>query len=79
MDSSVQIKKWISEDAMRMRALFIASSMGLSDWCLAAGFVRNLAWDKFHGYSRATALNNIYKVVCCEDVSGFMPLRKNPV
>tara|TARA_R100001039_G_scaffold14252_1_gene8039 strand:+ start:2169 stop:2738 length:570 start_codon:yes stop_codon:yes gene_type:complete len=59
MDNSAQIKKWISEDAMRMQALVIASSLGLSDWCLAAGFVRNLAWDKVHGYSRATDLNDI--------------------
>ena len=59
MENSAQIKKWISEDAMRMQALFIASSLGLSDWCLAAGFVRNLAWDKVHGYSRATDLNDI--------------------
>lgn len=59
MDSSAKIKKWISEDSMRMQALFIARSLGLSDWCLAAGFVRNLAWDKVHGYSDATALNDI--------------------
>lgn len=59
MGNSAQIKKWISEDAMRMQALVSASSLGLSDWCLAAGFVRNLAWDKVHGYSRTTALNDI--------------------
>ena len=59
MDSSAQIKKWISEDAMRMQALFIARSLGFSDWCLAAGFVRNLAWDKVHGYGHATDLNDI--------------------
>ncbi|MBL4713303.1 MAG: nucleotidyltransferase family protein [Alcanivorax sp.] len=59
MDDSAQIKKWISEDAMRMQALSVARSLRLSDWCLAAGFVRNLAWDKLHGYSRATDLNDI--------------------
>lgn len=59
MDNSAQIKKWMSEDPMRMQALSTASTLGLSDWCLAAGFVRNLAWDKLHGYSSATALNDI--------------------
>lgn len=59
MDNSAKLKKWISEDAMRMQALFIARSLGLSDWCLAAGFVRNLVWDKLHEYSRATDLNDI--------------------
>ncbi|ALM52961.1 nucleotidyltransferase family protein [Halomonas huangheensis] len=59
MDNSAKIKKWISEDSMRMQALFIANALELSDWCLAAGFVRNLTWDKVHGYSCATALNDI--------------------
>lgn len=59
MDNSKQIKKWISEDSMRMQALIIASALGLSEWCLAAGFVRNLVWDKVHGYSSATTLNDI--------------------
>ena len=59
MNNSEQIEEWISEDAMRMQALSIASALGLSDWCLAAGFVRNLTWDKVHGYSCATALNDI--------------------
>ncbi|MGP9566184.1 nucleotidyltransferase family protein [Halomonas sp. AOP5-B2-8] len=59
MDNSAQIKKWILEDSMRMQALFIASSLGLSDWCLAAGFVRNTVWDRVHGYSCATALSDI--------------------
>lgn len=59
MDNSAQIKKWISEDGMRMEALSVARSLGLSDWCLAAGFVRNLAWDKLHAYSRATDLSDI--------------------
>ncbi|TEU29439.1 nucleotidyltransferase family protein [Alkanindiges illinoisensis] len=31
----------------------------LNDWCLAAGFVRNLVWDHLHNYTDATALNDI--------------------
>ena len=59
MGNSALIKKWISEDPLRMQALSIASALGVSDWCLAAGFVRNLVWDKVHGYRCATALNDI--------------------
>ena len=59
MDNSARIKKWISEDVTRMQALSVARSLGLGDWCLAAGFVRNLAWDKVHGYGRPTDLNDI--------------------
>lgn len=42
-----------------MRALFAAANLDLPDWCLAAGFVRNLVWDKIHGFSPATVLNDI--------------------
>ncbi|MCK2042452.1 nucleotidyltransferase family protein [Chromohalobacter sp. TMW 2.2308] len=59
MDYEAQIKKWIEQDAERMEALSIAADLCLPDWCLAAGFVRNLAWDKVHGFSAATALNDI--------------------
>jgi uncharacterized protein len=42
-----------------MAMLEMAAEQGLSDWCLAAGFVRNLAWDRLHGYASATVLNDI--------------------
>lgn len=31
----------------------------MPDWCIAAGFVRNLIWDKLHGYENATPLTDI--------------------
>ncbi len=54
-----QIKVWFRSDKDRMRALALASSLNLNDWCIAAGFVRNLVWDKVHGYSELTPLNDI--------------------
>lgn len=42
-----------------MEALELANSLKLNDWCLAAGFVRNLVWDKLHGYEVPTPLNDI--------------------
>ena len=53
------IRQWLSEDRERMAMLELAAGQGLSDWCLAAGFVRNLVWDRLHGYRPATALNDI--------------------
>jgi len=50
---------WIKSDCERMEALQAARSLNLPDWCLAAGFVRNLAWDKLHRYSVHTPLNDI--------------------
>lgn len=59
MTHESQIKQWISEDEHRMEALQFARQCHLSDWCLAAGFVRNLVWDKLHGKREATPLNDI--------------------
>lgn len=59
LEYDLQIKKWIKNDPLRMAALSSAASLNLPDWCLAAGFVRNLAWDRMHGYALPTPLNDI--------------------
>ncbi|PCF94394.1 nucleotidyltransferase family protein [Vreelandella nigrificans] len=59
MDHETLIKNWIRQDSLRMEALTIAAEQKLSGWCLAAGFVRNLAWDKLHAFSSSTPLNDI--------------------
>lgn len=46
-----------------MEVLLIAATFceqeNLKDWCLAAGFVRNLVWDKLHHHSISTALDDV--------------------
>ncbi len=59
MDYEAQVKYWIRGDEERLRALNVAAELNLNDWCLAAGFVRNLIWDKLHGKSTPTPLNDI--------------------
>lgn len=59
MTHKAQLKQWIVQDAKRMKALLAVAEMGLPDWCLAAGFVRNLAWDRMHGFSSPSTLNDI--------------------
>lgn len=59
MDYQEQIIYWLGLDDMRMEALELASSLKLNDWCLAAGFVRNLVWDHLHGYETSTPLSDI--------------------
>ncbi|WP_136253959.1 nucleotidyltransferase family protein [Onishia niordana] len=59
MDAESQIKEWVKNDLERMEALTVAAALDLPEWCLAAGFVRNLVWDKMHGFSSATPLNDI--------------------
>ncbi len=50
---------WLEADSERKEALQVASRLRLEDWCLAAGFVRNLVWDRLHGYSEPTPLGDI--------------------
>ncbi len=58
MESENLIKDWMQSDRNRMQALYLASTLQLSDWCIAAGFVRNLVWDKLHKKERPTPLND---------------------
>ncbi|MEM7563527.1 MAG: nucleotidyltransferase family protein [Pseudomonadota bacterium] len=58
-DKEERIVCWIEADDLRMAALRAAASLGLNDWCIAAGFVRNLVWDQLHGISAYTPLNDI--------------------
>ena len=62
------IANWLQLDPMRMEALRMAESLKLNDWCLAAGFVRNLVWDKVHSNAISTPLNDI-------DLIYFDPIR----
>ncbi|HEJ9150357.1 nucleotidyltransferase family protein [Serratia marcescens] len=59
MDPQHQIIKWLQQDNARMAALRTVRRLGLNDWCLGAGFVRNLVWDRRHGYTEPTPLNDI--------------------
>lgn len=59
MDFEARIKDWIRNDPERMGALETASDLELKDWCIAAGFVRNMVWDKLHGKSALTPLNDV--------------------
>ncbi len=59
MNYEAQVKNWISKDRQRMEALNIAAAQELPGWCLAAGFVRNMVWDRLHGFASATTLNDI--------------------
>jgi hypothetical protein len=46
---SVIIADIIAQDPVGMEQLRAARTLGLPDWCIAAGFVRNRVWDHLHG------------------------------
>lgn len=50
---------WLQADERRMACLRAVASLNLPDWCIAAGFVRNLVWDRLHGYEDASPLNDV--------------------
>jgi len=56
---AAQIARWIRGDSRRMKMLRAVSRLGLPDCWTGAGFVRNLVWDRLHGYTEATPLNDI--------------------
>lgn len=59
MEPQQQIIDWLRQDSERMQALCTARRLGLHDWCLGAGFVRNLVWDRLHDFTASTPLNDI--------------------
>lgn len=65
MNPELRIKHWLADDEKRMQALWLAASCQLPDWCLAAGFVRNLAWDQLHGYAKPTPLHDLDLIYFC--------------
>lgn len=50
---------WLNQDVARKSALQEAAKLALPQWCIAAGFVRNLVWDQLHNYAVSTALNDL--------------------
>ncbi len=58
-DLENRVFAWLRADPARLEALVLAERLHLADWCLAAGFVRNLVWDRLHGYTHPTPLDDI--------------------
>lgn len=56
----------VRESAWFMAALEAVQSLGLASWCIGAGAVRNLVWDKLHGFNEPSSLPDI-------DVAYFDP------
>ncbi|MCT7944930.1 nucleotidyltransferase family protein [Shewanella septentrionalis] len=63
-----RLLEWIVQDCERVRALELALQCAkvhsMPQWCLAAGFVRNLVWDRLHGFE-LSPLNDIDLIYFC--------------
>jgi hypothetical protein len=49
----------IQRDAWRMECLEAVESLGLPDWYIAAGFLRNAIWDAVHDKPERTPLSDV--------------------
>lgn len=62
MDEAARIE-WIKEvlrqSAWHLEALRAVREIGLPDWAVGAGFVRNLVWDRLHSFDVPTPLADI--------------------
>ena len=56
---ATEIARWISGDSRRLAMLRAVARLHLTDCWIGAGFVRNLVWDRLHGFADATPLNDI--------------------
>lgn len=59
MGKAESIIEFIKSDELRMHALDCVHAQNLPEAYIAAGFVRNLVWDKLHYKTRPTPLNDI--------------------
>lgn len=70
MESRLQalVRVWIQEDDMRFSTLKLVQACArvhaMPQWCVAAGFVRNLVWERLHGQA-AKPLNDIDVIYYC--------------
>lgn len=53
------IESWLETDTERLGLLRILAELRLPDAWLAAGFVRNLVWDRLHGHATPTPLADL--------------------
>jgi len=56
-------------DPERHAILTLARELNLPQWCLSAGFVRNVVWDVCHGYDVLSPLNDVDLVYFDPDCS----------
>lgn len=53
------VKQTVIESAWHFDVLKCVRAQNLPDWAIGAGFVRNLIWDRLHGFDDVTPLNDI--------------------
>lgn len=66
-----QLITWLKDSAFHTDLLTVVARLSLPDCYIAAGFVRNLVWDKRHGLAAMTPLNDVDVVYFDDTESDF--------
>jgi hypothetical protein len=70
IDRRIQLCAWLTAADWRMACLEAVAALDLSDGWIGAGFLRNLAWDRLHGFTAPTPLADV-DVLVFEPASGL--------
>jgi hypothetical protein len=54
-----RLVRLVESDAWLMALLAAGRSLGLGEWCIAAGAVRNKVWDHLHGHAEPTRPSDV--------------------
>lgn len=57
--NEAQLINMVSSADWLMAALEAVQALHLPSWCIGAGAIRNLVWDRLHGYASPTSLSDI--------------------
>jgi hypothetical protein len=70
IDRRIQFRAWLRADDWCMACLAAVAALDLPDGWIGAGFLRNLAWDRLHGFTAPTPLADV-DVIYFEPASGM--------
>lgn len=65
-EAVAQLRAIVSSSAWFMDALRAGRELGLAQWCVGAGALRNLVWDALHGHAQPTSPADVDFAYFCE-------------
>lgn len=69
MSDVARVAALVREAPWFMAALRAGRALGLAQWCIGAGALRNLVWDALHGQPRSALADVDFAYFCASDLS----------
>jgi hypothetical protein len=76
-EQAADVLSLLKADERAMLTLRAVASLGLPDWMIGAGFVRNIVWDRLSGHTKHTPPNDID--VLYHDARDITPRREETI